>query len=268
MTIVINCEQGTDEWKQARAGVITASRFSDARSMVGTLTEQQAAYVAAIKAGKPESHALEIAGYKKRPSASGVDRALQGLPVGEPSEVSNAYARLLATERIYGSPLDDTFETWSMRRGRELEPVARSLYEVRFGRVVMEAGITLTDDRLFGYSTDGEVNGDPSGEDGGGEIKCPSATDKVAGVWLDPDPIIAEYIDQCQGGMWINRWKWIDLIIYTPWLASVGRDLFVRRIHRDDDYINALELDLIAFSRRVKAIESALRQPLAEAVAA
>ena len=226
MTIVINCEQGTDEWKQARAGVITASRFADARS--------------------------------KMKVSRGPKKA------GDPTETSDAYARLLATERIYGSPLDDTFETWSMRRGRELEPVARSLYEVRFGRVVMEAGITLTDDRLFGYSTDGEV----SGEEGGGEIKCPSATDKVAGVWLDPDPIIAEYIDQCQGGMWINRWKWIDLIVYTPWLASVGRDLFVRRIHRDDDYINALELDLIAFSRRVKAIETALRQPIAEAVAA
>lgn len=226
MTIVINCEQGTDEWKQARAGVITASRFADARS--------------------------------KMKVSRGPKKA------GDPTETSDAYARLLATERIYGAPLDDTFETWSMRRGRELEPVARSLYEVRYGRVVMEAGITLTDDRLFGYSTDGEV----SGEEGGAEIKAPSATDKVAGVWLDPDPIIAEYIDQCQGGMWINRWKWIDLIVYTPWLASVGRDLFVRRIHRDDDYINALELDLIAFSRRVKAIETALRQPIAEAVAA
>ena len=38
--------------------------------------------------------------------------------------------------------------------------------------------------------------------------------------------------------------------------------------HTDITAEHALELDLIAFSRRVKAIESALRQPLAEAVAA
>lgn len=256
--IYIACQQGTPEWFSARAGACTASRFTIARSMVEGLTEQQAAYVNAIKSGVSEADALHIAGYKAKPSAAAVAKALAGEPVGRPSDAAIKYAQLLAIERISGQPQDDTFQTYAMRRGQELEPKARDLYQAHTGYIVDEAGVVLTADRWFGYSTDGEVYGQP----GGVEIKCPMASDKVAGVWLDPGPVIAEYLDQCDGGIWIKGWEWIDLVVYTPWLASVGRELFIHRIRRDEARIEALERDLTRFIRLVNDYEKRLRAPL------
>ena len=262
--ISIACQQGTPEWLAARAGACTASRFAVARSMVDGLTDQQAAYVAAIKTGKSEAEAMFAAGYKAKPTSTSVTKALAGEPVGRPSDAAIKYAQLLAIERISGLPQDDAFQTFAMRRGQELEPLARELYQARTSYIVDEAGVVLTHDRAFGYSTDGEVYG----HNGGVEIKCPMASDKVAGVWLDPEPVIGEYLDQCDGGIWIKGWEWIDLVVYTPWLACVGRDLFVHRIHRDEARIEALERDLARFIRMVNDYERRLRAPMELAKAA
>lgn len=255
--IRITCAQGSPEWLAARAGACTASRFSVARSMVDGLTEQQAAYVNARKALKSEAEAMLQAGYKTKPTSGAIAKALAGDVVGRPSDAALKYAQLLAIERISGEPQDDVFQTWAMRRGQELEPQARELYQARTGYIVDEAGVVLTPDRWFGYSTDGEVYGQP----GGVEIKCPAAAEKVAGVWLDPEPVIAEYQDQIDGGMWLMGWQWIDLVVYTPWLASVGRELFIKRIHRDEARIEALERDLARFIRIVNDYEKRLRAP-------
>lgn len=257
--IIIECAQGSDAWLQARAGVITASRFRDARSRVGGLTEQQAAYVAALRSGMGEREAIKAAGYQKAPTARAVERSLAGERVDKPSEVALRYAQLLAIERIAGEPLDDTFQTWAMKRGQDLEPVARELYEDRTGAIIEACGLVLTEDRVFGYSTDGMV----FGQRGGIEIKCPVAADKVAGVWLDPESVIAEFQDQIDGGMWINSWEWIDLVVYTPWLKSIGKELFVHRIMRDEGRIELLEADLLVFSRLVNEIVGRLKRPAA-----
>ncbi len=229
MTILIECEQGSAEWLQARAGACTASRFKDARGRM--------------------------------------KQARNGKKVGDFTDAAETYAQLLAIERIAQEPLDSVFETFAMRRGRELEPVARRLYEEYTGEMITEAGLVLTDDGRFGYSTDGRVKG----QKGRIEIKCPTAAEKVAGVWLNPEPVIAEFIDQIDGGIWIECLDWIDLVVYTPWLASVGKELFIYRVYRDETRISALEADLLEFIRVVNDYEARLRgvaaEPLAEPVA-
>lgn len=255
MAMLVRCKQGDAEWFQARAGACTASRFRDARSWTGGLSAQQQAYVDALRAGRGEEAAMEAAGYKQKPSFAALADAIAGKKIGQPSDAALKYAQLLAIERIAGAPLDDTFQTWAMRRGHELEPKARELYMERTGYVVDESGILLSDDRRVGYSTDGEVYGQP----GGIEIKCPVAADKVAGIWLDPEPVIAEFLDQCDGGMWLAHWQWIDLVVYTPWLSTVGKELFIHRIHRDDARIDALTTDLVGFLRIVNDYEARLR---------
>lgn len=252
---LIVCEQGTDTWLAARAGACTASRFCDARSRVGGLSDQQRVYVNALRAGYPEAKALELAEYKKKPTFSKFDRAMSGERVDEPSDASIRYAWLLAHERIAGEPLDDTFTTYAMRRGQELEPFARQAYEARYGVMVEQGGVALTDEGLFGYSTDGSVEG----ENGGIEIKCPMAGDKLGAIWQRPETAEAEYIDQIDGGMWLTGWEWIDLIVYCPWLQPVGKELFVKRVWRNDDRIEALEADLLAFNALRETFEQALR---------
>lgn len=211
--ILVECRQGTAEWLAARAGATTASRFGDAIS--------------------------------KLTRASGDKKA------GDWSGVSDRYAADLAIERISGMPYGEPPKTWLLDRGHELEDRARIAYEVRTGYLCEETGVCLTDDRKFGYSTDGMP------EDGLIEIKCPIDSVKIANMLRTGD--VSEYIHQMQGGMWITGRKWCDFIMYVPDLESVGKHLFVKRIHRDDAFIDAMVADLLAFDKRVQEFEALFR---------
>jgi exodeoxyribonuclease (lambda-induced) len=211
--ILIECRQGTPEWLQARSGACTASRFADA---VSKLTR-----------------------------ASGDKKA------GDRSGVSDRYAADIAIERISGIPYGEPPKTWLLDRGHELEDLARIAYEARAGFLVEETGVVLTDDRKFGYSTDGMP------EDGLIEIKCPIDSIKIATMWRTGD--VSEYMHQMQGGMWITGRKWCDFIMFVPDLASVGKDLYVKRIHRDDAFIDAMVEELLAFDHRVQDFEAIFR---------
>lgn len=119
---VLHLPQGSDAWLAARAGIITASRFSDARTRLARAGKNG-------KAGDPAAKAVE-------------------------------YAWQVAMERIAGEPVSPTFETWQMRRGTALEPEARMAYELHAGLLASEEGLIMTDDGAFGYSADGLVGDD------------------------------------------------------------------------------------------------------------
>jgi len=205
--------QGSPEWLQSRAGVITASRFKD---------------------------------------------ACDTLKSGAPSDKQAKYMWLVIMERIAKSPLDDVFVTWQMKRGTELEPIARAAYEAETGELIEQSGIVLTDDRVFGYSTDGFV-----GSEGLIEIKCPSACDKLGAIWTSPQDAESEYIDQINGGLWITGRKWCDLVVFCPWLESVGKHLFIKRIFRNDDAIERLESSLLKFAGLVESNGALMRKQAA-----
>lgn len=178
-------------------------------------------------------------------TASKFADAVSALKNGSPSQASKDYAYKVAIERIFGETTEDTYVTWEMRRGTELEPLARIAYEARTGNLAEESGIVLTDDRVFGYSTDGFVD-----EDGLIEIKCPNSARKLVEMWETGD--ISEYEHQIQGGMWITGRKWCDFIMYAPQLEPVGKHLFIKRVERNDDFIEDMESKLWEFARRVQ----------------
>lgn len=197
--------QGSSEWFRARAGVITASMFSEVRKQL-----------------------------KSGPNKGGYTTAAED------------YAFRLAVERISGEPLDEGgFETFAMRRGREMEPEARAAHAFAEGVSVEPAGFVRTDDGKFGATADGLI-----GADGGAEYKCLIDPTRLRRILFDADP--SEFLDQCQGGMWITDRTWWHLGIYCPALGMAGRDLTVFRVDRDDDYIEAMERDLIAFDGLVE----------------
>lgn len=249
--ILVECRQGTPEWLQARSGAATASRYADAVSTVGGLTEQQQKYVDAIRNGMTEKEAMLNAGYKAAPRSTSIGRALKGEKVEEPSDTARRYAADIAIERISGIPYGEPPKTWLLERGHELEDRARIAYEARTGFLVEETGVCLTDDRKFGYSTDGMP------EDGLIEIKCPIDSIKIADMWRTGD--VSEYMHQMQGGMWITGRKWCDFIMYCPDLASVGKDLFVKRIARDDAFIDGMVEKLLSFDKLVDEYEALFR---------
>lgn len=254
--ILLTYPQGSPDWLQARVGVCTASRFSDACEISGGLTEQQQKFVDAIQSGTSEASALRIAGYQKRPTAASVEKALAGMPVGEPGAKAIKYAWTIAMETIAREPLDDTFVTYAMNRGRELEPRARAVYEQRTQCWIEEVSLILTDDSFYGYSADGFRD-----DDGLIEIKCPLSCEKLGQVWASPETAHLEYIDQINGGLWITGRKYCDLVVYCPWLSPVGKDLFVKRIYRDEEAIERLEAGLVAFRKIVDGFLEVLRAP-------
>lgn len=172
---------------------------------------------------------------------------------GLPTAKRKLYAAQVAIERISKEPCGEVFNSWQMKRGQEIEPDARFAYEVETGLVATESGVVLTDDRLFGYSTDGFV-----GDDGMIEIKSLVGAEIVIEMWATED--MSEYMHQMQGGMWITGRKWCDFVMFCPQLASVGKSLFCRRVLRDDKFIDDMVLSLAEFEQSVSRNESILRK--------
>ena len=207
MKMLNSFEQGSPEWKQARAGKVTASRAKDAR-----------------------------------------DRLKSGAASGK----QIAYACQVALERVSHQPADATFENWQMREGHVQEPIARAAYERRTGNMVDEVGAFATDDDLFLYSPDGLIDGD-----GLLEVKTLFSPERIMTIVGNGD--VSDFIDQCMFGLWLTGRQWIDLVVWVPALEHLS----VKRIARDDDYIEAMEADLIAFAKLVTQYENTLRTALA-----
>lgn len=210
----IECGQGTPEWHLSRSGRITASCFAEA-----------------------------ISRCQKKSGARNV---------GDPTAAAERYAADLAIERISGQQHGEPPKAWVLERGHEMEAAARMHYEARTGSFVTEAGICVTDDGIFGYSTDGLVD-----DDGLIEIKSPIDSAKILAMWQTGDT--SEYDHQMQGGMWITGRKWCDFIMYVPDLASVGKDLYIKRILRDDAFIDEMVGRLVEFEKLVEANVAILR---------
>lgn len=177
------------------------------------------------------------------------------LASGKPSKKCTDYAMDVARERI-GGRAPDCFVNSAMRMGTEQEPYARAAYEAKTKLFVDEAGFITTVDRLFGVSVDGLVE-----DDGIIEIKTMVSSDTLFTAVVDGD--ISKYLDQCNGAMWLLGRKWVDLVLWAPDLESIGRHLTIHRIERDDDVIDELETDLMAFERLVSKYENLLKKEAA-----
>lgn len=250
--LTVKCEQGSTEWLDARTGAITASMFSECRKVVGGLNEQQQKFVGLVKSGEEKSEAMVKSGYKAMPTSKLIERAIQGERVGDWSDKAKQYAFRLAVERISGERLEeDKFETFEMRRGRALEPEARLAHEEKSGVLVEQTGFVLTDDSMFGASADGLIDGD-----GMSEYKCFISPSSLMPILLENN--IDDHKDQVQGGLWITGRNWADFVLYCPALKSIGKDLTIFHVKRDDDYIEALESDLWKFNALVERYKQQL----------
>ena len=174
------------------------------------------------------------------------------LKSGQPSKACLEYARDVARERI-GGRAPAKFQNAAMRTGVEQEPVARAMYEAQTGYMVDEAGFYLSDDDNFGLSPDGLID-----EDGVLEIKTMVSSETLFTAVVDGD--ISAYRDQCLGYLWLLGRQWVDLVLWAPDLEAAGRKgLHIVRIERNEDDIEKLEADLMAFAVLVQDNEEKLR---------
>lgn len=174
------------------------------------------------------------------------------LKSGQPSKASTLYAMDTARERCGGRVLP-TYANAAMRMGTEQEPLARAAYDTETGRVAIEAGFITTDDGRFGVSVDGLVD-----THGMVEIKTMVSSDTLFTAVVQRD--LSAYIDQINMALWLLGRKWCDLILWAPDLEAIGRHITIIRIDRDDNAIDALESDLLAFDRVVEGYRKQLEQ--------
>lgn len=156
-----------------------------------------------------------------------------------------AYLLKLAGEVITGEPME-SFSNANTDRGHAMEADARDLYAFQTGAQL---------DRV-GFIRNGRTGCSPDcliGDDGGLEIKT-----KFPHLLIDlilKDEFPAEHKAQVQGTLWVTGRQWWDLAVYWP-----GIPLFVKRVTRDEAFIQTLSAEIDRFNTDLDAIVAQMRR--------
>jgi len=159
----------------------------------------------------------------------------------------------LALERLTGTP-EEGFQNDAMRRGTELEPLARGAYEAHTGELVEQVPFVVHPDFPYvGVSPDGLL-----GDDGMAELKCPASLAKHLD-YLRNGSHANEYKWQVLGQLWVCRRAYCDVVSYDPRFPP-GLQLAIVRVKRDDAAIKALQTACIVANNEVDEIVAELQQ--------
>lgn len=146
----------------------------------------------------------------------------------------------------------DQYTNKDLDRGIELEPQARSIYELKTGNVVTEVGFVTNDkiSKVGGTSTDGLIN-----EDGVLEIKC--FEDKKHFQYIvDGLEIESQYEWQCQMELLITGKDYCDFVAYNP---NFKESLLIVRTTADKEKREAILEGLKKGEKIIKEIETKLK---------
>lgn len=226
LTIFDTLVQGSQDWFDARCGLVTAS-------VAGGL-------ITARKLGAIEHMCPECEAFASDPCVSLVRKgatpiktfhasrhavALEAdITVLEPADndTSRGIHLSLAAERITHN-VEEMPMSRAMERGHIEEPLARAAYAEHKKVTVDQVGFMVRDFGTFrlGFSPDGLV-----GEVGAIEIKSRGQKPQVATVIADEVP--AANVPQIQAGLLVSGREWVDYVSY-----SGGMELWDKRVYPD-----------------------------------
>lgn len=193
-----------------------------------------------IEQGSPEWFAARLG----KVTASRVADVIAKTKSGYAATRAN-YAAQLICERLTGN-VEETFKNAAMVWGTDQEPAAREAYEYASGAFVDQCGmIAHPRISMAGASPDGLV-----GADGLIEIKAPNTATHLD--TLSSGKPAGKYITQMQWQMACTGRAWCDFASFDPRLPPELR-LFVTRIERDDEMIESLEAEVVAFLAEIDA---------------
>lgn len=244
-------EQGTDEWLDARAGLVTAST-------IGQLITK--AKKPTIDYGCPDCGAVSGQACQSKPNKEGETKDLKTthssrVAVAQENlvtelvvaggDTADSLMKRLTAERITGF-VEPTVMSRAMERGVLDEPYARGEYAKQKGVKVREVGFIVNDDLGFklGYSPDGLV-----GRYGLIEIKSRTQQRQLE-VFLT-DEVPAENYAQLQTGLFVTGRKWIDYVSYCG-----GMPLYIKRVYPDPEWFEVIARALGAFEYTAQEITS------------
>jgi len=161
------------------------------------------------------------------------------------------YLFQLVVERLTGVNTV-SYSSPAMQWGVEQEEYARSAYEAHMGVLVDQVGsIDHPRIAMSSASPDGLI-----GDDGMVEIKCPMTKNHL-NMFLGQS-IAKSYMDQMMWQMAVTGRKWVDYVSFDP-RCPAGLQLFIQTIERDNEYIAALEFEVVKFLDEVESKEKDLR---------
>jgi putative phage-type endonuclease len=199
-----------------------------------------------IEQGSNEWHLLRLG----KVTASRIADVLSKGKSGESASRRN-YRTELVVQRLTGLP-GESFSNAAMEHGVRTEPLARTAYEVEKQQFVEQvAFIDHPSIEWFGCSPDGLVT------DGLIEIKCPNSTTHVDYLADNKPP--AKYIPQMQCQMAVTGRQWCDFVSFDPRLPD-DLQLFVVRLERDQEYIEAMEAEVKKFLSEVEDTLTKLKE--------
>jgi len=171
-------------------------------------------------------------------------RVLDVLSKGKSGESASRknYRTELLVQRLTGQP-GESFTNTAMEWGTATEPLARIAYEAEMGVFVDQvAFIDHPSIAQFGCSPDGLV------AEGLIEIKCGNTATHID--WMLDGKPPTKHIPQMQCQMAVTGRQWCDFVSFDPRLPD-DLHLFVVRLERDQEYIEAMEAEVKKFLSEV-----------------
>lgn len=199
-----------------------------------------------IEQGTAEWHLQRLG----KVTASRVSDVLSKGKSGESASRKN-YRTELLVQRLTGQP-GESFTNAAMEWGTATEPLARIAYEAEMGVFVDQvAFIDHPSIAQFGCSPDGLV------AEGLIEIKCGNTATHID--WMLDGKPPTKHIPQMQCQMAVTGRKWCDFVSFDPRLPD-DLQLFVVRLERDQEYIEAMEAEVKKFLSEVEDTLTKLKE--------
>lgn len=188
-------------------------------------------------------------------TASMVDVVISGSKLAK-----EKYFYQLITERLTNK-VTPMYVTTAMQHGIDYEDEARIEYanfnKLLLDKDVREVGfIDHPSISMSGASPDGLVH-----KDGLIEIKCVQPITHT--TTLATEIINKKYINQMQWQMACTGKQWCDFVSYQPSFPKAYK-LFIKRVERDDDYIDRLEVSVGNFLKEVEDKLKTIKEKLNE----
>lgn len=244
---IIDCEQLSPEWWDARRGMPTASNFDRIITAVGKQC--------ALRDGHTGGHKVAEKGEKVKSEG----RCEHMIP--QYSAQAEGYIHELVADMIDQRPNYFTTRgkpvTEAMQHGVDTEPEARKWLKMRLGQDIPRVGFCVSDCGRWGCSPDGLI-----GEDGGAEIKCVQLTTQIR--YLLEGELPPEYAAQVHGSLIVTGRKYWKFLSYNPTLDSLGMIIHVE----PNDFTDALRAALEVFDARYKEVLARFGLERRKAVAA
>ena len=163
-----------------------------------------------------------------------------------PAATRTNYMMELLCQRLTGQR-EEGFTSAAMQRGTDLEPVARTVYEMQSGLTVVESG-AFAHRGIFGFvaSPDGLV-----GDDGLLEIKCPNTAQHIDFMRRkEPD---GRYQWQMLAQMACTDRAWCDFVSFDDRLPEALQFRKIRFM-RDQARIDEMEAEVKKFLKELEQL--------------